>query len=210
MKSLYLRAAAALMVTLALSACGGKASFTVGGVVTGLTNPNLVLASNGSTVSLASGATSFTFPNPIDYGVTYDVLVQTQPDHMTCVVTGGNNSAGHLATIMATVTCVQNTYLLGGTITNSSASGRSIAGLVLGNGSTLPNGNIPTPVSPAAGATSFVFANSVPDGTTYSVGVVAQPSSGLVCSVGPNGTGTMANAAVLVSVTCVDPTPPPS
>ncbi|CDG81052.1 hypothetical protein [Janthinobacterium agaricidamnosum] len=200
MKLSCLRPLVALLISVALSACGGKASFSVNGTIRNLNNPGLVMANNGDTVSLPVGATSFTFPKSIDYGTEYNIVVQTQPQHMTCGVdlnsvtpppSPASGSAGQFPSILVPFICVQNSYALGGTIT-----GLTVAGLELGNGSNT------TTVLPAAAATTFTFADKVPFGTFYSVGVVTQPP-GLTCSV-TNGTGTMGEAAVTnVGVACV-------
>jgi hypothetical protein len=80
----------------------------------------------------------------------------------------------------------------------SFAIGGSIAGLS-GGGLVLADGG--DTLSPAAGATSFVFATAVAGGGTYAVAVQTQPS-GATCSVA-NGSGTVAAAAVSnVQVTC--------
>jgi hypothetical protein len=189
MKSSRLRIIAALLLTTALAACGSKASYDVSGTLVNLTNSGLVLANNGDTVSPAAGATAFTFPNEVDYGTSYDITVQTQPNHMTCTVTYGSGSAGHTVEIAATVTCVQNSYTVGGTI-----SGMTVAGLVLANGSDT--------LTLAADATTFTMSTAVYDGATYGITVLTQPD-GLTCTVA-NGTGLMAEAAVTdVTVTCV-------
>jgi len=196
MKSSFLRNGAALLLTLSLAACGGSslggtAQYTIQGTISNLTNSGMVLASNGQTVSPAAGDTTFTFPNTIDYGVEFNVLVQTQPNHMTCSVgADGNSSAGHTIAIDATVACVQNTYTVGGTI-----SGLSVAGLVLGNGSA-------TTYTPVAADTTFTMPDVVADGTSYGITVLVQPT-GLTCTVA-NGTGVMGSAAIAnVAVTCV-------
>lgn len=199
MKSLHARAAAALLLSIGLAACGGKASFQVGGTIVDKSNPlagattpdtslsilgaGLELANGGSTLTPAKGATTFTFPTSIDYGTDYNVLIQKQPQHITCAVTNGSGSAGHVSEISATVTCAVNAYTVGGTIKNL-----SVDGLILANGSTTAT------VSPALGATSFTFPSSVPYNTAYSV-TVAKTPPGLACDV-TNDAGTMQDAAV--------------
>jgi N-acetylneuraminic acid mutarotase len=83
------------------------------------------------------------------------------------------------------------TYSIGGTITGLTASG-----LVLASGSDT--------VSPAAGATSFVFATAVASGSSYAVTVKTQPNNEL-CQVA-NASGQVASAAVTnVMVSCAHP-----
>lgn len=191
MKSSCLRPLVALLIVASLSACGGKASFDVSGVINGLSNPGLVLENKGDTVSPPAGASSFTFPKRIDYGTEYNITVQTSPAHMNCTINTGSGSAGYYLSIAATVSCVQNSYTVGGTIT-----GLSVAGLELSNGSGAAT------LLPAAAATTFVFAETVPYGKFYGVTVLTQPP-GLTCTVS-NGTGTMGEAAVAnIAIACV-------
>jgi N-acetylneuraminic acid mutarotase len=83
------------------------------------------------------------------------------------------------------------TYSIGGTIT-----GLATSGLVLANGSDT--------VSPAAGATSFVFAAAVATGSSYAVTIKNQPGNE-PCQV-TDGSGQVASAAVTnVTVTCALP-----
>ena len=83
------------------------------------------------------------------------------------------------------------TYSIGGTLMGLAASG-----LVLANGSDT--------VSPAAGATSFVFATAVATGSSYAVTIKTQPDNE-PCQVA-SGSGQVASAAVTnVMVTCGHP-----
>jgi hypothetical protein len=217
MKSLHARAAAALLLSIGLAACGGKASFQVGGTIVDNSNPNaipvtttvngttttstadtslsfpdLVLTNGSDTLTLASGVTTFTFAHTIDYGTDYNIIATPAPStHKTCVVTNGSGSAGHVSDISATVTCSTTTHNLSGTITGLTASG-----LVLINGSVV------TPVSPAAGATTFAFP-AVPNGATYGVTVQTQPPP-QNCTV-TNGVGKMGDSDIVVAVVCTTP-----
>lgn len=209
MKSSYLRSAAALLLTLSLAACGGggiggKAQYTIQGTISNLSNSGLVLSSNSMTVAPAAGDTTFTFPKTIDYGTEFNVIVATQPNHMTCTPGyDANSSAGHTVAIDATITCVQNSYYVTGTI-----SGLTVAGLILGNGSA-------TTLTPIAAATTFQMPDLVNDGVSYGITVLAQPT-GLTCTVS-NGSGTVGGsnitgitngglATTAVVVTCVPTT----
>jgi hypothetical protein len=88
------------------------------------------------------------------------------------------------------VSCAQNRYTVGGTI-----SGLTVAGLELTNGST------PGTVLPAQDATTFVFPSTVADGESYGVTVLKQPA-GLTCTVS-NGTRVMGEQAVTdIAVSC--------
>jgi hypothetical protein len=218
MKFSYVSAGAALALAAALAACGGKAQFTVQGTVgianssglliAPLSNSGLVLANGSSTVTVPAGATSFAFPQQIDYGTSYNITVQTNPAHMTCVVLGGSGSAGHTVSIQAQVNCVQNTYALGGQFTGLTADAAGAARtLTLLNGTA--GGSVTISSANASNTTTgtgdFAFGTPVADGQAYGVTIVTQPT-GLTCTLA-NGAGVMRDATVSnLQVTCA-PTP---
>lgn len=201
MKSSCLRPLAALLLTVGLAACGGKASYDVSGTISGLSNAGLVLANGSDTVSPAVGATTFTFPKRIDYGTNYTITVKTPPAHMNCSVSGGTGSAGLYVSIEAFVSCQQNVYTVGGTIT-----GQTVDGLVLGNGSTA------TQLTVAKATATFVMPDSVADGNSYGISVITNPV-GQTCTVANNpatglstGVGIMGEAKVeSVRIVCTTP-----
>ncbi|AQR71544.1 hypothetical protein BZG29_26870 [Janthinobacterium sp. LM6] len=190
MKLSCLRPLAALLLTLGLAACGGKASYEVGGTISGLNNEGLILANGSDILPVPAGKTNFTFVKRIDYGTDYNITFNKQPAHMTCSISGGSGSAGHYISISAAVTCQQNRYTVGGTI-----SGLTVDGLVLINGSTT--------TTVAKDTTTFTMAGPVAYGDTYGVSVSVQPK-GLQCDLVP-GTekGTMGEANVTtVKIAC--------
>jgi hypothetical protein len=220
MKSTYLRSLAALLLALGLAACGGKSSFTIGGVFTTtdgvtlspLANSGLVLenSNNGDTVSVPAGATSFSFPKTINYGEGYTVVVKTQPNHQTCtpIPPTDTDSAGHTTSIKVIVECVQNSYFISGTITGLPTTATTLP-LILTNGS---NNTVFTydPTSTVAPLPpTFEFVTAVVDGASYGVTVLQNPT-GFSCTVA-NGTGIingvgLANQAIAVTnvvVNCV-------
>jgi len=197
MKSIFTRTAIVLALALGLAACGGKASFTVSGTVVSLKYPGLVLNNNGTDLPIAVGTTTFSFPNTISYGETYDVTVKINPLHQTCLPPIGGttghaiDTAGRMASISVEIDCAVNSFTVGGSV-----SGLTADGLVLTNGS---SGGT---VTVANAATAFTFP-AVIYGVSYGVTVLTQPT-GLTCSVSPNGTGVMGDAAVAdIAVTCV-------
>lgn len=211
MKFSYVSAGAALALAAALAACGGKAQFTVQGLVQNLNNSGLVLANGGSTVTVPAGATSFAFAQQIDYGTDYNITVQKNPDHMTCSVTNGSGSAGHTVTIQAGVTCIQNSYTLGGQFTGLTADATGAARTVTllngtaGGGVTISSANA---TNTTTGTGDFAFGTAVADGQAYGVTIVTQPT-GLTCTLA-NGAGVMRDATVSnLQLTCV-PTPAPA
>jgi hypothetical protein len=198
----------ALTLTAGLVACGGgTSSYTVGGTVTGLQYPGLVLTNN-ATDDLAiapagldaNGAVkdvTYQFAKQLDYGDPYSVAIKTPPAHQTCTATrGAADTAGRLTVIQAVISCglVKNT--VGGKITGLAADG-----LVLNNGG-FSTGEIVKDATTGAYPTAFVFGEAVVYGQTYGVTVLKQPA-GQTCTV-KNGAGEMGdNAVTAIEVTCV-------
>lgn len=186
----------AAVLAAALAACGGKASFTVGGSIAGLSNPGLVLQVNGGdTINVPSGATSYSFPNGIDYGTEYTVSIKTQPAHMTCdFATTPTGSAGRTTTINVVLNCVQNDYVLGGSVVN-----------LQGEGLTLVNGSSSGTLPIAKGATEFRLLTEIKVGDAYGLSVLTQPTNPAQQCTIANGTGVMGDADRMnVVVTCVN------
>lgn len=184
MKARYL-GTAVLAAALALAGCGGKTEFTLNGTfydaagnVTGVPNSGMELTNGNETISIPLGATTFSFPTRIEYGDDYNVVITTQPQHMTCTPANTSGSAGKTEAIEIPITCSQNVFSVLVTI-----NGLTGTGLQLSNGSTL--------VSPDAAATSAEFA-SIPVGTSYGIAVFTQPA-GQTCEVS-HGSGIMGDA----------------
>jgi len=163
---------------------------SVGGTISGLGANGLVLANNGSSVTVNSGATQFTFPTPIATGTPYAVTVQTAPAGYTCSVANGSGTMGTADISNVVVTCSTQSFSVGGTI-----SGYTSTGLVLANGSDR--------IALATNATRFTMPTPVASTASYAVTVAVQPT-GMSCSVA-NGSGTVGNAVVSnIVVTCTD------
>jgi len=163
-------------------------TYSLGGTINGLTSPGLVLTNGGSTVSVPDDTTSFQMPTALNAGAGYAVTVNTQPAGQTCTVADGSGTVGTANISNVVVTCSNQAYILGGTI-----SGLMSAGLVLANG-------IET-LSVAADASSFSFPGGVAYGSSFAITVHTQPA-GQACSVS-SGTGTMAaHDVTTVTVTC--------
>lgn len=166
----------------------GSAQYSVGGSVTGLSQGGLVLASGSNTVTVASGATSFTLPNLLASGAAYSVVVKTQPTGQTCVARDESGTIAQASVTSVQVTCTINTYPIGGTITGANATG-----LVLANGTDT--------FTVSLGESTFLMPTKQPMGATYMVSVQSEPT-GLSCQVS-NGTNTMPAAAVTnIMVSC--------
>jgi len=176
-------------VTNVAVSCTTNPTYTLGGTISGLTSAGLVLANNGDTVGVNSGASSFTFGTSLSAGTAYSVTVQTQPSGLTCSVHNASGTMPAADVTNVTVTCATTpTYTLGGTV-----SGLTSSGLVLANGAAT--------LAVSSGATGFTFGTGLSAGTAYSVTVSTQPA-GLTCSIA-SGSGTMPAANVTsVAVTC--------
>ena len=198
---------------LLLSGCGGggggtsgsgggtppPTGFTLGGTISGLgQNTGLVLANGGTTLTIAAGATTFSFPTPLASGTAYAVSVQSSPAGLTCSVAGGTGTITANVSNVA-VTCSTNTYTLGGTVTINAPTGVTVSdqGLVLTN---TGNGDTYTFLTNSA---SFTMPQSVPYGSAYAITVTTQPS-GLLCSASNPSTTMPASNVTNVVVTCSD------
>jgi hypothetical protein len=231
MKVSLARPALALAITLTLASCGGggKATFPINVMVSGLQYPSLTLSTNGQDLTInppakAGDVVTAVFPNELEYGQTYEVtpkgaiisnhtyLGGAQPKHQSCAPTlfPAYGTAGQLAKIDIRYLCVINTYPLTGTV-----KGLTGTGLVLANGSTTStigvNPDLDANKNPTGNDVPLTM-NPVPYNTTYGVTVLTQPT-GQTCTVtgGANGTGggTMDDAAEAAGgvknlvVTCV-------
>ena len=190
MKAMYL---APIALALALAGCGGKESYAVGGPITNLKYGGLELTNGSDRVAPPAGATSYQFPNSIDYGNEYSIVIAKQPLHQTCGVASGSSltgSAGYTETISVALVCAVNAYSVGGSVT-----GLNVDGLVIING----NGTeFPVPKDTA----TFTYTDAIPSQSSYGLVVLKQPA-GKVCTIA-NGTGIMQDAAVTsVAITCV-------
>lgn len=166
-------------------------SYTVGGTITGLTGSGLVLQNNGGNdLTIPAGATTFTFGTSVVAGGPYSVSVKTQPTAPAQVCTVASATGTANANTLVAVTCVTPSYTVGGTI----------AGLA-GNGLTLLL-NGASPVTPAAGATTFSFP-ALASGAPYAVTVSIHPSGPAQTCTVSSGTGTVGSANITnVVVTC--------
>ena len=215
MKFSLARPAFALAITLTLASCGGggKATFPINVTVSGLQYPGLILSTNGQDLTINPPATAGAdvtgvFPNPLEYGQTYEVVPQgatvvnhvatggAQPKHQNCASTlfPPYGTAGQLAKIDIRFVCSILAYPLTGKVV-----GLTGTGLVLANGSTAATVGVDPNLDANKNPQDVPLAmNAVPYNTTYGVTVLTQPT-GQTCTVtgGANGTGggTMDDAA---------------
>ena len=168
-------------------------TYTVGGAVSGLQGTGLVLQDNlGNDLPVASSG-NFVFTTAIAGGGAYSVTVKTQPTNVwqTCTVTNGSGAVAAANITGVVVTCVTNTYAVGGAV-----SGLAGVGLVLEN-----NAGDDLGVS-ASGA--FTFVTKIASGKNYAVTVKSQPTSPSQTCAPTTASGAITNAAITnVAITCV-------
>jgi len=193
MKSSYLRASAALACAVLLTACGGDdGQLLLGGQISGVTKPGMILTNNGGSdyevpvPSNGTGVSTFFFPTLISSDDKYDVQVKSKPTNVDqCTLFQNTGRAGFDVTTIQ-IACTFKTQALTGTVSNLKNE------LVLVNGSNR--------VTVPAGATTFAMARVAQD-APYGVSILANPA-GQSCTIA-NGVGTMGAADVNnVTVTC--------
>ena len=165
-------------------------SYTIGGVVTGLSGSvDVQVDGAGTTTWSANGGV--TFSSSYAFGGTYAVTVSTQPTGQTCSFNTGTvtlNTGSNYTGL--TLTCVHTPY-------NIKASVSGLAGTV----SLLNNGT--DSLSPSADGT-YTFGTQIPHDQAYNVTVQTQPS-GQTCVVS-SPSGIVGTADVTVTVTCASTT----
>jgi len=105
---------------------GSNPTYTVGGTVSGLAGSSLVLQNNGGNNLTVGASGAFTFSTALASGSSYAVTVLTQPSSpsQTCSITsGGSGNVGSANVTSVQVTCVTNTYSVGGTVSGLDSSG---------------------------------------------------------------------------------------
>jgi 6-phosphogluconolactonase (cycloisomerase 2 family) len=189
-----------LPLVLLFSACGGggspnppnqPATFTVGGVASGLSGNSVALRLNGGADFLVTTNGSFTFPGTITSGTAYTITVQMQPSGpaQTCALTNASGTVTANVTNVS-VNCTTNTYRVGGTLAG------------LGGGSVVLRNNGGGDLTLSANGT-FQFTTAVASGGAYAVTVQTQPLGPSQTCVVSQGAGNVATADIVdVTVTC--------
>jgi hypothetical protein len=200
MKSLYLRSGLALLCAATLAACGGSGgSLALQASITGLTKTGLILTNGKDTVTVDAGTGVIQFPTLVAQDEQFDIEMKQQPTGAVCTITNNKNKANYYTVQQTLVSCVTNSYTLGGNI-----SGLKASGLVLANGADTVS--VAPPATPGA-SVSFAFPTKVADGAPFGVTVLAQPKNtdgtpAGTCVVS-NNTGTMPSGDALgLIVTC--------
>jgi len=183
--------------------------FAIGGTISGLPAGDSVtlLDNGGNATTISGGATTFTFSTPIFSGLTYQVTVQsdpTSPISVDCDATipgdgsGIVNASGTVANVAVTnvaVLCVVNQFPVTVTLTGlASVTNQEVTVL-----DTVSN----TSVNLTNNGASQMFLPAVPSGSSYSVQLTSPTAPvSQTCTVTSNGSGTIGNSAVTVSVNC--------
>lgn len=198
------RAGLVVTVLFGLSGCGEgevvttppppppPTSFSVGGSVSGLAGNGLVLQLNGQHDLAISADGKFSFPLKLNKGTPYNVTVKsspTTPIRQTCTASQNSGNIAAAAVNNIAVTCVTNTYAVGGKVIGVTGKG---LGLEL-NGThdvvIVKNGN-------------FVFPDvRLPDGSDYSVAIKSTPRR-QQCTIKPVITAPDNDTINIVEVTC--------
>lgn len=180
------------LAALLLTACGGGGGggyngggpppptmYSIGGTVTGLSASGLTLDDNGGdTLTVSSGASTFTFATKVQSGGAYAVTVASQPTGETCTVSSGSGTASANVTSVAIACAANPTYTIAGTITGLTGAGLKLQ--YYSGGEVL---------SVATAATTFTFKNPVPSGTNVKMTVAAQPGFQTCTPGGSNFSG---------------------
>jgi 6-phosphogluconolactonase (cycloisomerase 2 family) len=205
----WIRFSAASVLFAGLAACGGDGSplptYTVGGVVTGLTGTGLVLHDDTAGDLAVSGPGAFHFTAGFAAGATYAVTVKAEPSspRQNCVVTNGSSDIGVANVTNVMVTCT-NAYTIGYTVTGLQGSG-----LVLGVNCGYYICDFDLDVSKSGSGTIDVSeigsSNLFPSGYKYRFSVETQPSSPEQRCVITDGSGTVATTDVTdVTIVCAN------
>lgn len=160
-------------------------SFTIGGTLSGLQG-SLVLLNNRSDALDLSADGVFSFTQPVNFGSTYSVTVQTHPAGQFCSVSQGDGTVNGADVDDISVTC---------------ADLKSVGGVVSGLSGTLQlqNNGTDTIILNANG--SYSFPQQLQQASLYNVQVSQQPVS-QICSV-INASGQIIDADVMnVDVLC--------
>jgi hypothetical protein len=161
-------------------------TFSVGGTVSGLTGTLVLRVNGGNNLSISVNG-PFTFATPLADGSPYSVTVLTQPTGQSCSIAGGTGTIPGANVTSVNVSCVANTFTVGGTVSGLSGS------VVLQN-----NGADDLTISVNGG---FTFPSAQANASQYNVTVLTQPS-GQTCTVA-NGVGTLSGTNVTnVRVAC--------
>jgi 6-phosphogluconolactonase (cycloisomerase 2 family) len=166
-------------------------TFTLSGSISNLQGTGIVLQNNGTVVPLSGNSFSLSLAS----GSEYDIVVAHQPTNVSQTCTASNGGPGTIgsANVVVPIVCVTNTYTLSVDVNGLQNGATGLA--VLDNGV----GNLPV-----SGNGTVTFATAVPSGQPYAVTVGTQPTGTMLAQycLLPDGTGTVTNANVSVTLSC--------
>lgn len=170
-------------------------TFSINVTVSGLSGTGLVLRNNGRNDLSIAGNGSFQFSELLASGAAYDVTVATSPTTpaQNCAVGNPSGTVGSANVTDITVTCMTNSFTIGGPITGLEGTGLQLR---------LNNGQ---PLNVLPRAIAFAFPALLPSGSSYVVDVFRNPSTPAQnCEeVEATRQGTVSGANVTnVAVTC--------
>ena len=179
-------------------------TLTVGGTTTGQVNEyvlNLAYGGESEDLTIAGDATEFTFVAKLAEGDTYTVSVKTQPQGHTCTVSpAGEQDMGEGDVTDVAVTCVADTYSVGGAVSGLAESEEITLTLIPDSGTAeeekVTGDNNPNTDDP------FIFDTKLAKDDKYTITTTSP--DGKTCSVVPATEQTIGEANVTnVAVTCV-------
>ncbi|MBJ7311565.1 hypothetical protein ACFOLJ_11855 [Rugamonas sp. CCM 8940] len=196
MKSIYIRPGLALLCAATLAACGGgNGNMVLGGRIVGLTQPGLILKNGSWEAKPNAGDATFQFAELIGDDKQFDIVFGQQPNNSKCTIINSKNKANTYTVSQAVVSCITDSYALGGSVTGLDAGDGS---LVLTNGKE----SVAVAAPATAGAAVKFSLPMVMVGAPYGVTVLTKPQGAKNCIVS-NGNGIMATAAIdNVTVVC--------
>jgi 6-phosphogluconolactonase (cycloisomerase 2 family) len=148
--------AAAAVTDVALTCTTSE--FTVGGTISGLTADGLELSNNeGTPLVMAPGETSFTFPEPVASGSTYEVTVSQQPSSQTCSVSNETGTVTDDDVSDVSVECASVFAF----ITNSAGTRRVASYSVGSDGGFTQVSAVPSPDGPVTGVAATASGDHV-------------------------------------------------
>lgn len=175
---------------------GNPPTFSVGGIVAGLTGTLVLQNNGGDTVTLTANG-SYSFTTRLTGGATYQVTVLTQPAAQTCDVAAGRGTVAAADVTSINLVCRP-------TPTSLHAIGGAVAGLV----GTVVLQNVNGDQVSVSTNGPFAFGTRLPSGSPYRVEALTQPVA-QTCTVS-GGVGAVPAADVSsIQVTCTTIVQPP-
>lgn len=205
MKQFFLRSSLALACLASLASCGGSdEDIQVGISIEGVNRAGLSLKLNDNPPHEIGTSGFYVFPELISADSDYTISVIGRPSNVSadtpCTLVNGKGSVNTVSPRGIKLTCIIQTFTLGGSIT----------GLGNSSGLVLINGNIQKTIDP--GATQFTMTSTVngveqgkvPAEAPYGVLVLQSPTDKTCTVDGSTGVGTMPAANVnSIGITCV-------